>query len=96
MTPEEKKLLNDVILKLNALADVYYRTNFIDKQVYQQRSFFNNDVYFNKKMAFFGATTPVDKQTSITPPTGGAVIDAEARTAINDIISKLQNLNLTS
>lgn len=33
-------------------------------------------------------------QAAVTPPTGGATQDAEARTAINDIITKLQALNL--
>lgn len=41
MTPEEKALLTDVSNKLNHLIDVYYRTHFIDKDV------FNNPVYFN-------------------------------------------------
>lgn len=33
-------------------------------------------------------------QDAITPPTGGATQDTEARTAINDIITKLQALKL--
>jgi len=33
-------------------------------------------------------------QTAVTAPSGGVVIDAQSRTAINDIILKLQNLGL--
>lgn len=33
-------------------------------------------------------------QAAITAPTGGGVIDAEARTAINDILTALQTLHL--
>lgn len=35
-----------------------------------------------------------EKQDAITAPTGGLTIDAEARTAINAIITALENLNL--
>lgn len=33
-------------------------------------------------------------QDAVTRPTGGATIDTEARNAINDLITKLQTLNI--
>lgn len=41
------------------------------------------------KLGFLGAT-PVVQQSKISDPTGGATIDAEARTAINAIIDSLE------
>jgi hypothetical protein len=44
--------------------------------------------------AGFFAATPVTQQAAVTAPAGGAFIDAESRTAINDIITKLENYGL--
>jgi len=44
-------------------------------------------------LAFYGAT-PVDQPVAINAPSGGATVDAEARTAINTIISRLKELGL--
>ena len=39
-----------------------------------------------------GAIIKLYEETAVTAPTGCATIDAEARTAINDIITKLENI----
>ena len=44
-------------------------------------------------IGFFGAT-PVDQPATVADPTGGGTIDAEARTAIQTIIDRLQELGL--
>jgi hypothetical protein len=44
-------------------------------------------------LGFYGAT-PVDRPATVADPTGGGTIDTEARTAINDIIDRLQELGL--
>ena len=44
-------------------------------------------------LGFYGAT-PVDRPATVADPTGGGTIDAEARTAINAIIDRLQELGL--
>jgi len=48
-----------------------------------------------EKFAFWGAT-PIIRPAAITAPTGGATIDAEARTAINTIRTRLTTLGLTA
>lgn len=95
MTPEEKKLLEDTAKKLDQFLDIYHRMFYIDRQVFMNRMYFLGDVYLPDKIAFFGGGTPKTQQTAITPPSGGATVDSQARTAINDIITKLQTLGLT-
>lgn len=49
----------------------------------------------SEKLGFFGHA-PVAQQAAITAPSGGATIDAPARTAINDIRTTLQSLGFTA
>ncbi len=44
-------------------------------------------------LGFYGAT-PVDQPATVADPAGGGTVDTEARTAINDIIDRLQELGL--
>ena len=44
-------------------------------------------------LGFYGAT-PVDRPDTVADPAGGSTVDAEARTAINAIIDRLQELGL--
>jgi hypothetical protein len=46
-----------------------------------------------QKLAFYNVT-PVDQPATVADPAGGGTIDAEARTAINAIIDRLQELGL--
>lgn len=96
MTPEEKKLLEDTAKKLDTFLDLYYKSHYVDKDVYANKVYFRNDVYLPTKTAFFGSNTPVAKQAAISTPSGGATVDAQARTAINTIITTLSSLGLTS
>lgn len=47
----------------------------------------------SQKIGFYNAA-PVVQQTNVANPTGGATIDAEARTAIDSILSRLETLGL--
>ena len=47
----------------------------------------------DQKLAFFG-DTPVDQPATIADPSGGVTQDAEARTAVNTLIDRLQELGL--
>jgi hypothetical protein len=44
-------------------------------------------------LGFYNAT-PVNQPDTVADPAGGATVDAEARTAINSIIDRLQELGL--
>ena len=44
-------------------------------------------------LGFYGVT-PVDQPATISDPSGGATIDSQARTAINALIDRLQELGL--
>ena len=46
-----------------------------------------------QKLGFYNST-PVAQQASVADATGGVVIDAEARTAVNAVISRLETLGL--
>lgn len=46
-------------------------------------------------LGFYGVT-PVDQPATVADPAGGGTIDAEARTAINTIIDRLQELGLVA
>lgn len=48
-----------------------------------------------QKLGFFNKT-PIVQVSAIAAPSGGATIDAEARTAINSIRTALTNLGLTA
>lgn len=43
-----------------------------------------------EKIGFLGAV-PISRQSAISAPSGGATVDSQSRTAINSIITTLQN-----
>lgn len=98
----EVKALNN---KLDHFLDVYYRTHFIDKDVFNNPVIFNNDVSFKGSggttiggstaslIGFYDAT-PVDQPATIADPAGGATVDSQARTGVNTLIDRLQELGL--
>lgn len=48
-----------------------------------------------EKLGFYGAT-PVVRPSAVTTPSGGGTVDSQARTAINDTLTRLQALGLFS
>lgn len=77
------------------LNDIYFRTHFIDKDVFANPVYINNSLFLGKngKAGFYG-TEPITQPSTISDPSGGATVDSEARTAINTIIDRLQALGL--
>jgi hypothetical protein len=48
----------------------------------------------NVTLSFYRLATPVVQAAAVTPPSGGAVVDSESRTAIDALITALTNLGL--
>lgn len=106
MTPEQEKLLMTLIKDFNDFKDTYYRTNFPDKMVLEKDLVLkNHDIdtegmagmkigNSKSKLSVYGVP-PVVQATAISAPTGGAVQDAEGRTAINLIRTALKNYGIT-
>lgn len=103
MTPEELKRLDNIEKKLDQFFDVYYRTHFIDKDVFSNRVIINNKLEVRdgvqmgssatSLIGFYGET-PVDQPATVADPTGGVTVDSQSRTAIGLIIDRLQELGL--
>ena len=47
-----------------------------------------------QKLSFYGVT-PVVQQGAITVPSGGLTVDAEARSSISDLITRIKNFGIT-
>lgn len=105
MTPQERKLLNDLKRDMDKVKN--YTTNLggslefrtlVKKYVLGTGGVLEiggSLKHTGTTVGFFGVT-PVTRQGSIANPTGGATTDAEARTAIDSILSVLDNYGLTS
>lgn len=87
MSPEETKLVNDLMLEVNALnerLDAFNSATTIPLEVGEA---------FKKRVGVPSALADAPKQP-VTSPTGGATIDSAARTAIDTIITRLETLGL--
>ena len=82
---ENAKLLRDnesLNRRLARVEDLFYRINQIDK------------FELDKPLIIRKFKIPLNQLSDITDPTGGAVVDAEARTAVNSLIDRLQEIGL--
>lgn len=71
MTPEEKKLLEDTKTKLDLFLDIYYRTNMIDKTVFPNPVYFNNNIFLKDGLTLgTGGTTGLKIGSSSTDKIG--------------------------
>lgn len=105
MTPEQELLLNKAVKqaeetsqKLDAFLSIYYRTNFPDVMIIEKNLSVLGNFSVRDKISFFGGT-PTGRLTAVTPPSGGGsgdtdAIDISGRTAINQLIARLQSLNI--
>lgn len=94
--------MEERILKLEQeLAEIkslYYKDNFEAKQIFRKETEFVGTVNVTNKVSFFGEAA-ASQQTAVTPvgTPSGTYQQSEAQaqvTAINAIITRLQNLGL--
>ena len=96
MTPEELQVLKEELALLTARVNAFEsasRFNFTKNIDIPKEIGVKIATDSNQKLAFWGAT-PIVRPATISNPTGGANIDAEARTAINTLIDRLQVIGL--
>jgi len=98
MTPEEKQTLNDILYRLDLLEKpdrfTFRKSIYLDDGRSINFGTVNGGTIKGKKLSVYGVT-PVAQQAAITAPSGGATIDAEARTAISDLITRIKNFGIT-
>jgi hypothetical protein len=97
MTPEERQLLNDINKKLNDFLVIYYKLNFPNIEIMEKSLQVKDNLIVNKTLTtnLLNFTSLENKQPAITKPTGGTIVDSQARNAINTIIDTLKTLNIT-
>lgn len=102
MTPEEKLRFDELESKVNRIYAIFNSENFRDKFATPRSvivrdsngtNFVEIDVV-NKKIGFYGVTA-VSQASGQSYPSGGATVDSQARTAINNIIDTLHNIGIT-
>jgi len=104
MTPEEIIQFNNLKREVAELKDLFYKDKYSDLEVFRKKVQFKSDVNLGSsvgiqtdKLGFYGiADAPIIQQATFTAPSGGAVQDAQARTAIGAIKTILTNLGITT
>jgi len=102
MTNEEK--ISQLEKELNDLKAFVYKDEYSDTKVFRKKVQFKSNVNLGSsvgiqmdKLGFYGiADNPITQQVTFTAPSGGATVDAQARTAINAIKTILTNVGITT
>jgi len=84
--------------ELRELKVEYYKNNFPQQQTFVKDVLFQGTSTFaslNPTTSFGLGVTPATRQANILNPSGGATVDAEARTAIASILTVLDNFGFT-
>jgi hypothetical protein len=87
--------VNRLETELNDLKALFFKDNFSNQQIFRKDVEMARKISLNGQVGFFGEA-PVGQQGSITTPSGGATQDTEARTAIVQIKTALDNLGITA
>lgn len=83
--------------ELSELKTLIFMGEFSDTKVFEKKVQFNNNVSIGKaltKIGVYGVTSVV-QASAISAPSGGATVDAEARTAINSLRTAIKNFGIT-
>ena len=96
---EIRKIIQDELANFNRIDRYVFDKNI---QILNARNFQfgrTNGTKFGTatdQLIGFYNTTPVNQPATVADPSGGVTTDAEARTAIGEIIDRLQELGLIS
>lgn len=94
----------DLQKRIDDLERSFLTDNFPTKIIQRKTNIFKKNISTGtgisfgetgEKIAFLGVT-PIIRQSEITKPTGGNVIDTQARTAINSLIDLIKNYGLSN
>lgn len=91
MTPEERQQLQELYEFMQSMQNGATITHAVDSSIRDR--FINEDAVEQIGLPKGLLDSPL---TTISDPSGGATVDAQARTAINTIIDRLQALGLIS
>lgn len=84
--------------ELRELKAEFYKNNFPQQQVFVKDVLFKGTATYtslNPTTSFGLGVTPAVRQANILNPSGGATVDAEARSAISSILTVLDNFGFT-
>ncbi len=101
-----KNQVESLTQQVKLLTDLQYKNNFSDLIIFDKRVRFNRNITIGQdglrigmspteKVSLFGEN-PVIQQAAISPPSGGATIDSQARTAISSLITLMSTFGFTS
>lgn len=66
MTPQEREQFAEMVQKVNQLNDLYFRTHFIDREVFENPVYLNGQVYFKHPNFLKDTTLPTGTTTGAT------------------------------
>jgi hypothetical protein len=94
MDKDPNKRIDELQRELDELKVLFFKNKFPTTEIWDKDVRFNRGFLAKGTVGFY-TKVPIAQYGAITAPTGGATVDAPARTAINDIRTFLTAIGLT-